>query len=81
MAKMKTTTGETVDIKMAALIGRRVVTTCPLSNDYATIAKGTELTVSGWWRLGVNLDTDKCPSCKISFHIRGVHRNDVRLVP
>jgi hypothetical protein len=80
MAKMRTTSGKTVDVKMEDLRGRTVRTRRAMSNGWMEIPAGTVCIVTGWWRSGVSLKSEPCPHCKVKASISHVHRDDVLLV-
>jgi hypothetical protein len=80
VAKMQTTSGKTVDVKMEALRGLKVRTRRAMSNGWMEIPGGTVCNVTGWWRSGVSLKSPPCPHCGIKASISHVHRNDVLIV-
>lgn len=80
MAKMQTTSGKTVDVKMEVLRGKRVRTRRTLTNGMMQIPVGTICVVDGWWRSGVSLKSAPCSHCGIKVSISQVHRDDVIIV-
>jgi hypothetical protein len=80
MAKVRTTSGGTVEIKMQDLRGRQVRTRRAMSNAHTKLPAGSIVTVGGSWRSGVNLMTEPCGACGVSVFMSRVHRDDIELV-
>jgi len=80
VAKVKTTLGRTLELKMSQLVGRRVRIVRSLSNAFGRFPAGTLATVSGHWQSGVNLEFDACERCGFQPRITKVHRDLVILV-
>lgn len=78
---MKTTTGETVNVLMKDLIGKRVKTRREMQNGFGVIASGTECIVDNTpSSAGFSLISPQCSHCKMRIRISRVHRDDLLLV-
>ncbi len=80
MAKIRTESGGSVQMKVSALVGKKVRTRRPLHNSLGGIPAGVVCTVLMCWRSGVTLTTPACKECGIVFHIGHVPRDDIELL-
>lgn len=80
MAKIRTTTGLLIEMKVDELRGKRVRLRHKVSNSYLSIAEGTEVTVTSTWRSGVNIVGEHCATCGVAARILHVDRSSIELV-
>lgn len=61
-------------MKLRDYVGRRVRVGMKLTNGFGSMPAGTIYTVTGYWRAGFSLKSDRCNGCGFVFYISKVPR-------
>lgn len=68
------------NVTMKSCVGKRAVADCDISNYYGTIAKGSEVEITGSNSYGMEIRTPPCKCCGVSLRVSHVGRNSLTIL-
>lgn len=67
-------------VTIKSCVGKRAVADCDIANAYGTIAKGSEVEITGSNSYGMEIRTPPCKCCSVSLRVTHVGRDSLTVL-